>query len=296
MAESKMLFDKFIAEEVMKYKGISYPVKTGAVKRMLTRKASVFDLHPNPDDEFCLPEIGPNYQIISSYRQRFLDAIKNSDYYYGDDEPIIVERMHPEGYMILNGHHRWAAAMMIGQSEIPVQIVNLTHEADIKAMLKNSQHDKRVTFDLDEVVFCREGDEICEEPLPFPYSRYFKKRLRLGIPALFRFFNKQGYDIWVYTSQYSSFDHIHDYFLKYDTKVSGIVTGTARKIQGKDQKRKAIEAMIADHYQYTVHIDNEMLLRTSKETKAFDEYALSGSYADWSREVMEVISSLEKTE
>lgn len=52
MAESKMLFDKFIAEEVMKYKGISYPVKTGAVKRMLTRKASVFDLHPNPDDEW----------------------------------------------------------------------------------------------------------------------------------------------------------------------------------------------------------------------------------------------------
>ena len=45
------------------------------------------------------------------------------------NEPIPVEKMYPEGYMILNGHHRWAAALRLGQPEIPVKIVNLTHEA-----------------------------------------------------------------------------------------------------------------------------------------------------------------------
>ena len=27
------------------------------------------------------------------------------------EDPIVVEKVHPDGYMILNGHHRWAASM-----------------------------------------------------------------------------------------------------------------------------------------------------------------------------------------
>ena len=30
------------------------------------------------------------------------------------EEPLIVEKVHPEGYMLLNGHHRWAAALKTG--------------------------------------------------------------------------------------------------------------------------------------------------------------------------------------
>ena len=31
------------------------------------RSVSCSKLHPNPNDEFCDPEIGPNYSIISCY-------------------------------------------------------------------------------------------------------------------------------------------------------------------------------------------------------------------------------------
>ncbi|MCR4831375.1 MAG: hypothetical protein K5883_07980 [Pseudobutyrivibrio sp.] len=63
--------------------------------------------------------------------------------------------------MILNGHHRWAVALRLGYSNIPVKIVNLTHESDIKQILSNSTHDKRVTMDLDEVVFLTQPIQTC---------------------------------------------------------------------------------------------------------------------------------------
>ncbi|WP_022760235.1 ParB/RepB/Spo0J family partition protein [Butyrivibrio sp. AD3002] len=59
-------------------------------------------------------------------------------------EPIVVEKVSPDGYLILNGHHRWAAARNAGLQNVPVEIVNLTQEDDIRKMLKNSDRQKRV--------------------------------------------------------------------------------------------------------------------------------------------------------
>ena len=56
--------------------------------------------------------------------------------------------------MILNGHHRWAAALRLGFKTVPVKIVNLTQQTDIEKMLAASKHDKRVSLDLDETIFC----------------------------------------------------------------------------------------------------------------------------------------------
>ncbi|MBP3241914.1 MAG: ParB N-terminal domain-containing protein [Oribacterium sp.] len=36
----------------------------------------------------------------------------------GWGDPIIVEKMYPDGYMILNGHHRWAAATRLGLKKV----------------------------------------------------------------------------------------------------------------------------------------------------------------------------------
>ena len=110
MAGSKSLFDEYLAQEVENSKGVRFPVKTGILSRLLIREARCDDLHPNPEDEFCSPQIGPNYKIISAYQQQYVDALKMSQHYY-EGEPIIVERTHPEGYRIINGHHRWAAAL-----------------------------------------------------------------------------------------------------------------------------------------------------------------------------------------
>ena len=184
MNTNKTKFDDYIGEEVRKYKGVYRPLRAGVLRRVFVRKLACKRIHPNPDDEFCDPKIGPNYDIVSRYSEEIRAARLKENNPLLFKERIIVERIHPDGYMLLNGHHRWAAAIRMGLPKIRTKVVNLTQVSDIREMLRNAKHEKRVTLDLDEVVFVSDPGAESEKPLPFPLSLRYKERLRRGNRAV----------------------------------------------------------------------------------------------------------------
>ena len=289
MAKSE--FDLFLQEEVKKQEGVAYPVKAGLFERMMINQLPCDKLHPNPQDEFTFPDIGPNYEIISNYERTIMNNIRTRQPIF--DDPIMVEKLHPHGYLILNGHHRWAAAKRLRIPKIPVEIINLALESDIKKILENSQHDKRATFDMDEVVFRPEDAPYLEKRLGFPYSIKHKKRIRRGIPALFYNLSKSGYDIWLYSSNYESIDDVRDYFRCYGVHVDGIITGMAKDKKTTASRKAGMEKLIANKYAVTIHVDNDMILRTEKSTGEFQEFPLDPG-ENWSKEAVAVIGELEK--
>ena len=294
MTDHPTTLNEIIAEEVEKYRGVYVPIRSSLLRRLLIRRLPCAKVHPNPDDEFCKPGIGPNYAIIANYREeakRLLARQKDAF-----EKRLVVQRISPDGYMLLNGHHRWAAAITAGISKVPVRIVNLTQEMDIKQMLWHSKHSKRATLDLDEVVFAADADEPAEKGLPFPFSLKYTQRLRRGIPALFRFLNINGYDVWVYSKSYHSLDSIKTLFRLYHVQVTGIVTGVARKQPDGANTGEALENMLSNHYEETLFIDREALLRVDKQTRKYEEYSLSGPAVDWSAEIMDRIERLDKHE
>ncbi len=292
MAIASDSFPGFLREEIRKYGGVMIPVRAGLLECLLVKKAAVAKLHPNPDDEFSRPEIGPNYSIISEYMARYqrYGSMKRPEELV--EEPLMVEKVHPDGYMLLNGHHRWAAYWKLGVRKAPVSIVNLTQKADIEEMRRSSSHDRRATLDLDEVVFCR-GDEPAEKPLPGLWGRRYREKLRLGLPALLHFLTKQGYDIWVYSAKYYSMDYIRAYLRHYSVKVDGIVTGTARKTKEKAEDRKQVEQLFRERYAQTLHIDRDAVLRTFAESRAFEEYPVDDGSAGWAQAVMSIVRGLD---
>ena len=286
----KMDLRNYVAEEMNRYNGVYFPVKSSVLRRLLVRKLPCGKLHPNPEDEFCDPKIGPSDRIISEYKHKF---IEDSMHPYGDlnekNDPIVVEKMHPDGYIIVNGHHRWAASMMLQKKCVPVRVVNLTHEADIKRMLEKSTSDKRVTLDLDEVVFGIKGEESLEKRLPFPLNYEYKQRLRSGIPALFHYFKNRDYDIWVYTSNFYSFDYLNQLFKKYHVKVDGVVTGTAKK---SGRTKGKIDRLMSEKYKSTVHIDRNIILKTTTGSSDYEEKEIVTEELNWSLAVMKLFDEL----
>ena len=284
-------FQEYLTEEVKKYKGIYVPVKAGILQRALIRNAPVTKLHPNPDDEFCSPKIGPNYEIISEYRQK-IGHLVYEPLICAFGERIMVEKIRPDGYMILNGHHRWAAAIKTNTRVVPIAIVDLTQEEDVRKMFRQAKHDKRVSFDLDDVVFGRdETENMLEKSLHFPLNRIYKQRLRLGIPALFRFFGKKGYDIWVYSSNYYSMDYIRNLFRHYHVHVTGIVTGMGRKVSKDIKEREQLEKEFRELYAITIHADNQTLVRVDNKAKTYHEYPIKDK-AHWTAEIMDIIREI----
>ena len=138
---AKTEFDQFIQDEVNMLKGVYMPVKAGLLERLSVKNLPCNRMHPNPADEFTFPDIGPNYGIVSNYVTMIKENLKHGLPMF--DEPILVEKLHPHGYMLLNGHHRWAAAMRLKVREVPVKIINLAQESDIKKIIEHSEHVKR---------------------------------------------------------------------------------------------------------------------------------------------------------
>ena len=291
MAKSE--FDEFVAADIKAQKGVYIPVQAGLLERLFKKRLPLSKLHPNPDDEFCFPDIGPNYQIVSKYVEEIL-ATQDRKLEPFDKDPILVEKMHPHGYLILNGHHRWAAAMRLKLKKIRVKIINLALESDIKKILEKSKHDKRATLDLDEVVFRDADAPNLEKALGFPYSLKYKQRIRLGIPALFYFLAKNGYDIWIYSSNYYSIDDIKDFFRCYHASVDGIITGTGRK--NRQNSSANIEKLISNKYSVTLHIDNDLILRTEKQSGDFKEFPIDVPPEEWSKKIITIIEETDKNE
>ena len=238
-------FEKMLEEEVRKVKGNVSPVRTPFLRRLLTKYLRCNQIHPNPDDEFCVPSVGPNYEIISGYMQTISYGRKQGEHKFFE-QPVLVEKITPDGYMLLNGHHRWAAAIKAGLPEIRVKIVNLTQQNDLSKMLARAKNTKRVVLDLDEVVYRKEFGEMTEKPLPFPFGRLYRDPMRLGIPALFNSLGDRGYDIWVYTARYDSFESVLQYFHLHHTRVCGVVTGMKRKTGAFAVFREQMEKMIRE--------------------------------------------------
>ena len=294
---------QFIHDEVEKYDGVYAPVHVGFLHRHLVRKLPLNRLHPNPDDEFCSREVGPNEGIIARYVRSFQkkrvamdmreflpDGSFESD---SSLNPIIVQKIHPDGYMILNGHHRWAAAHQLGMKTVRVCVVNLTQKNDIRKTLAASSNVRRATLDLDEVVLCGAANAPSEKPLRFPLNRFYPERVRLGIPALFHNLSRMKYDIWVYSAQYHSMDQITRLLGHHHAHIACAVTGTARKKARGPRMAEQLESMLSRKYTTTVHIDRNTVLSVSSGDKAFDEFRLSGSDDTWSREIIEYLERMD---
>ncbi|MCR4754583.1 MAG: ParB/RepB/Spo0J family partition protein [Lachnospiraceae bacterium] len=291
---AKTEFDQFIQDEVNMLKGVYMPVKAGLLERLTVKNLPCNRMHPNPADEFTFPDIGPNYGIISNYVTMIKENLKHGLPMF--DEPILVEKLRPHGYMLLNGHHRWAAAMRLKVREVPVKIINLAQESDIRKIIEHSEHVKRATLDLDEVVF-RPGDApFLENRLGFPYSLRYKQRIKLGIPALFYYLSKNGYDIWLYSSKYYSYDDLSDFFKCYKVHVDGIITGMAADKKAGAGRREGIEKLLSNKYKVTLHIDNDMILRTESGSQDFKEHELKVSDETWSKDAISAIGEMEQDE
>ena len=113
---------KRIQEEAKKYMNRREVARASILEVLTTKYLSPEQMHPNPDDEFSDPDFGPNESIVEMYVQ---DALKNLEAEADSfDDPIMVAKMQAGDYMIINGHHRWAAAIIVKLTRVRVVIAN----------------------------------------------------------------------------------------------------------------------------------------------------------------------------
>lgn len=205
--------------------------------------------------------------------------------------------MYPDGYTIINGHHRWAAARRLGIKRVPIKILNLIHEEDIIDIIERSKNSKRVAIDLDDLIFVNETESPAEKKLPYlSYIRYNKRRIRLGFPALCRFLQSHGYDVWVFTAEYCSVDQIEGLLKRYHTIPDGIITASGRIEKTVEDKKERIRDMMKKKYVRTITLYNDLMIVVNSQTGDSDQIPLEGPANEWSINVEKAVKRLEESE
>lgn len=282
-------FMQFVLNDVNKYAGNRRLIKANILERLIVRKISPFKLHPNPEDEFSMSQIGPNNEIIGKYEKIVNNnTLLNLPIY---EEPIFIEKMLPDGYMILNGHHRWAATINYNAKKVRVQVVNVTHEEDIKRMLVSSDSNKRVTLDLDDIVFAAEGEDT--EPMRFPYTKIFDYRMKLGMAAFMEALKVRNYDIWVFTAENHSADYFDKFFSIHGIKVTGIVNCMNKKKGAQKRNKESLQQAFANKYDFSMTLLKDSIVYTDSRKKTYEiiDYEFAGA----SKELLDKIDEIEKT-
>ena len=277
-----------VMDDVKTYVGLARPIKASLIERLAVRKLSPKRLHPNPEDEFSMPEIGPNYEIVGKYEKTFKNNMDHSQDAMDPDDPLMIEKMSTGGYMLLNGHHRWMAALRLGLKRVPVQIVNTTTIEDIISAIKKSNRDMCVSFDLDEVLFIADNNSSLGNKLSFPFNLIFKHSLKKNAQALINELRFMGFDVWVYTGNYYSDKYINSMFSLFHTGVDGIVNALNEK-----SRHKNLKDLFTQNYRWSVHIDNESVLCVNTKTHEYESYELNTDGADWAADVIAVLKKLD---
>jgi len=115
-------FMKRVQEDIAKYGNKRSVIRASIVDILTVKKLSPDQMHANPDDDFSNPKVGPNEEIVDMYIE---EAQKNMvSGMTSFEEPIMVAKMDHGDYMIVNGHHRWAAAIKVGLDKVRVIVVN----------------------------------------------------------------------------------------------------------------------------------------------------------------------------
>lgn len=277
-----------VLDDIANSAGVRKIKKAGLIERYTIRYCSPKKLHPNPNDEFSFDDVGPNFEIIGRYSHDIKNArLHNLEIF---EEPVIVEKLEDEGYQLLNGHHRWFAALRMSVEKIHIHIVNIIHADTLKEMITKTENSKRVTFDLDEVLLTSIEDNMAPI-LDQLFSRRIKERIRLGAPEVIKEFQAKGYDVWVYTAGYLSEEYINDFFSMYRIEINGIVNGVNEKRSANKEEIKRVRQMMADKYKSAVHIDNESVLLTNPGSDVkFEQFDILDKGDDWSGGILNILN------
>lgn len=277
-------YRKAVLDDLEKLKGLSHAQKAGKLEQMFVRAVPVEKLHPNPDDEFSDPAVGPNYDIVKQYAEdlRKREALGTLP----DMEPLCVQKLSPDGYMVLNGHHRWMAAKRVGIKKLPVRVVNGTTVEKIVSAVNSSENHMCVSFDLDEVLICDSSRYPADRPPAFPFSLKYRETIRENAGAMIAQLRGQGFDVWVYTGSYLSEEYIERLLHLHKADVSGIMNGMNRKKTGG-----TISKTFRKKYDVMAHVDNDSLIVINTRTKDYESAELPDG-AGWAAAVPQKIRDL----
>ena len=144
----------------------------------------------------------------------------------------------------------------------------------------------RISFDLDDVLFVDPSSYETEDMLRFPLNRLFPERLRKGAVGLIRALQKEGFEVWVYTSSFRTETYIRALFRQYGVRFDHIVNGYRHKEEVQGKRAQTLPAKLPNHYRISLHVDDEDIVHRNGKEYGFRTMRVLEPDPQWADKVL----------
>ena len=144
----------------------------------------------------------------------------------------------------------------------------------------------RISFDLDDVLFVSPLRYETEPALRFPYNRLFPDRLRKGTPELIRKLQKEGHEVWIYTSSYRTERYLKALFRAYGVHFDGIVNGQRHEREVQRGRKDQLPQKLPNFYHISLHIDDEKAVEKNGRLFGFRTLRVYEPDEQWAEKVL----------
>jgi len=154
----------------------------------------------------------------------------------------------------------------------------------------------KISFDLDEVLFVDPETFETEPPLRFPLNRLFIERLRKGTVDLIHELQKQGFEVWVYTSSFRADVYIKTLFRHYGVKFDGIINGYRHMDEVQKNRKEVMPQKMPGFYRISLHVDDEDAIIANGRTYGFKVLRVCEPDEHWAEKVIAEANRIRKLE
>lgn len=154
----------------------------------------------------------------------------------------------------------------------------------------------RISFDLDEVLFVNPVTHLTEPALPFPLHKIFKERLRLGTIDLIHRLQREGFEVWIYTTSFRSEAYIKTLFAFYHISFDGIVNAQRHLKEVQRNHKEILPQKMPTRYRISLHIDDETIVCTYGKYYGFNVFQLNAQDDEWADKIMKRVYEIQRAE
>jgi hypothetical protein len=135
----------------------------------------------------------------------------------------------------------------------------------------------RIAFDLDNTLIRGAHPFALEAPTRRFWARLLgKESLRAGIVALAAYCQRQGWEVWVYTTSYRSAGYIRRLFWLHGIRLAGVVNQARH-----DREVRVRSTKYPPQFDIDLLIDDSEGVRIEGERYGFEVLVVSPTDADW---------------
>lgn len=144
----------------------------------------------------------------------------------------------------------------------------------------------RISFDLDDVLFVSPERYETEPALPFPMNLRYKERLRKGTPELIHTLQKEGHEVWIYTSSYRSQTYLTALFRAYGIRFDEIVNAQRHAKEVQRDRKEMLPLKLPNFYHIALHIDDEKSMERHASSYGFRVLRVYEPDEHWDEKVL----------